>query len=186
LAMITGSTIAVGGIIIQQLIPNFPVNGQMFWGLAMLGSTIVYLLVSLFGGRLEFDMDRMLHRGQYAVEKDSSSSGQQPLKGWKVLGMTKEFTKGDKFIYIATYVWTFLWVVVFIIGTILNLTHEVSNDSWMQFWEVYIWIYLAVSILVIIWFTIGGIANIREMISALKTMKRDHADSGYVNKTDTH
>jgi solute:Na+ symporter, SSS family len=185
-AMITGSTIAVGGIIIQQLIPNFPVNGQMFWGLAMLGSSIVYVLVSLLRGRYEYDMDRMLHRGRYAVESESASSGQQPLKGWKVLGMTKEFTKGDKFIYIATYVWTFLWVVVFIIGTILNLTHEVSNDSWMRFWEVYIWIYLAVSILVIIWFTIGGIVNVREMMSALKTMKRDHGDSGYVTKTDTN
>src|SRR5260370_42455107 len=40
-AMITGSTVAVGGIIIQQLVPVFPINGQMFWGLAMAGERAV-------------------------------------------------------------------------------------------------------------------------------------------------
>ncbi|MBA4312002.1 MAG: sodium:solute symporter [Chlorobiaceae bacterium] len=179
-AMITGSSVAVGGIIIQQIIPDFPVNGQMFWGLAMLGSSVVYILVSMFGKRQSFDMDKMLHRGKYSVEEEIKITESQPQKGWKVLGMTKEFTKGDKLIYIATYTWTFLWVVVFIIGTIYNLTHEVSNISWMKFWEIYIWIYLLTSIIVIIWFTIGGIINVKEMMTALKAMKRDHADSGYV------
>lgn len=177
-AMITGSSVAVGGIIVQQLIPDFPINGQMFWGLAMLGSSIVYILVSLAGNKQSFDMDRMLNRGQYAVEETNLKT--EPLKGWRVLGMTKEFTKGDKLIYIATYVWTFLWVLVFIVGTIYSLTNDVSNSAWMNFWEIYIWIYLIVSIIVIIWFTIGGVINLKEMIVALKTIKRDHADSGYV------
>jgi SSS family solute:Na+ symporter len=177
-ALITGSSVAVGGIIIQQIIPDFPINGQMFWGLAMLGSSIVYILVSLAGKKQSFDMDRMLNRGKYAVEEINQKT--EPLKGWKVLGMTKEFTKGDKLIYIATYAWTFLWVLVFISGTIYSLTNDVSNSSWMKFWEIYIWIYLIVSIVVIIWFTIGGVINLKEMIVVLKTIKRDHADSGYV------
>ena len=50
----------------------------------------------------------------------------------------------------------------------------------MKFWEVYVWIYLAVSIIVIIWFTIGGVINLKEMVTALKTMKRDHLDDGFV------
>jgi SSS family solute:Na+ symporter len=122
----------------------------------------------------------MLHRGEYAIEGEIKITKDQPQKGWKVLGMTEEFTKGDKLIYIATYTWTFLWVVIFVIGTIYNLTHEVSDTSWMKFWEVYVWIYLAVSIIVIIWFTIGGVINLKEMVTALKTMKRDHLDDGFV------
>jgi SSS family solute:Na+ symporter len=179
-AMITGSSIAVGGIVIQQIIPDFPINGQMFWGLAMLGSSVVYIMVSMLWKKQSFDMDRMLHRGENAVEEEIKITNDQPQKGWKVLGMTKEFTKGDKLIYIATYTWTFLWVVIFVIGTIYNLTHEVSDTSWMKFWEVYVWIYLAVSIIVIIWFTIGGVINLKEMVTALKTMKRDHLDDGFV------
>jgi len=179
-AMITGSSIAVGGIVIQQIIPDFPINGQMFWGLAMLGSSVVYIMVSMLWKKQSFDMDRMLHRGENAVEEEIKITNDQPQKGWKVLGMTKEFTKGDKLIYIATYTWTFLWVVVFIIGTIYNLTHNVSNEAWMKFWEVYVWIYLIVSIIVIVWFTIGGVINLKEMVTALKTMKRDHVDDGFV------
>lgn len=179
-AMITGSSIAVGGIVIQQIIPDFPINGQMFWGLAMLGSSVVYIVVSMFRKKQSFDMDRMLHRGEYAVGEEIKITGDEPQKGWKILGMTKEFTRGDKLIYIATYTWTFLWVVVFIIGTIYNLTHNVSNEAWMKFWEVYVWIYLIVSIIVIVWFTIGGVINLKEMVTALKTMKRDHVDDGFV------
>jgi SSS family solute:Na+ symporter len=180
-AMITGSTIAVGGIIVQQIVPNFPINGQMFWGLAMLCSSVIYVLVSLVGKGASFDMDRMLHRGEFAVKEEVKESGDQPIKGWTVLGTTKEFTKGDKAIYVATYAWTFAWVLVFIIGTIINLTQEVSNSGWIKFWEIYVWIYLAVSIGVTVWFTTGGILNLKEMISALRTMRRDHADSGYVS-----
>ena len=39
--MITGSGIAVGGIVIHQLIPDFPINGQMFWGIAMVAASLV-------------------------------------------------------------------------------------------------------------------------------------------------
>jgi SSS family solute:Na+ symporter len=180
-AMIAGSIVAVGGIIVQQIIPGFPINGQTFWGLAMLCSSVVYVLLSLLGNKPAFDMDRLLHRGPYAVKDEVPVADDQPLKGWKVLGTTKEFSRGDKIILVATYAWTFAWVVVFVIGTVYNLTHGGTNESWLRFWQVYVWIYLAVSIIVTIWFTTGGIINLKEMIGALRTMRRDHADSGFVS-----
>ena len=179
-AMITGSVIAVGGIIIHQIHPRFFINGQMFWGLAMAASSIVYILVSLLGKRQAFDMDRMLHRGRYDIKKETQVVEEQPLKGWKVLGMGKEFTRGDKFIYVMTYAWTFTWVVVFIIGTIINLTRGAGNAPWMSFWKVYVWAYLIASMIVVLWFSTGGIINLKDMIKQLKTMKRDHRDSGFV------
>ena len=182
-AMITGSAIAVGGIIVQQLIPDFPINGQLFWGLAMFSSSIVYLAVSLVGKKQSFDMDRMLHRGAYASPDEERRGDGRPLKGWSVLGTTREFTRGDRRIYVATYAWTFGWVVVFIIGTAVNLGGQVSNEAWLAFWKIYIWIYLAASIIVTVWFTTGGLINLREMIVALRTMRRDHADSGFVGAT---
>jgi len=45
-------------------------------------------------------------------------------------------------------------------------------------------IYLVVSIIVIIWFTMGGVINLKEMLNALKTMKRNHADDGFVTNED--
>ncbi len=179
-AMITGSVIAVGGIVIHQIQPRFFINGQMFWGLAMAASSIVYILVSLLGKRQAFDMDRMLHRGLYDIKKETQVVEEQPLRGWKVLGMGKEFTRGDKFIYVMTYAWTFTWVMVFLIGTIFNLTRDVGNGSWMSVWKIYIWAYLIASVIVVVWFSTGGIINLKDMIKQLKTMKRDHRDSGFV------
>ncbi|HMA53964.1 MAG TPA: sodium:solute symporter, partial [Acidobacteriota bacterium] len=180
-AMIVGSVVAVGGIVVKQLVPGFPVNGQMFWGLAMAGSSVVYVVVSLAAGRAKsFDMDKMLHRGKYLIQAEYTVVDAVPVKGWKVLGMGREFTPWDKVIYVATYAWTASWVVVFVAGTILNLTREVSTAAWLGFWKTYTRIYLVLSIFVIVWFSIGGIINLKQMIATLKVMKRDPSDQGFV------
>jgi len=183
-AMITGAVVSVGGIVIKQLDPGFPINGQMFWGAAMALSSLVYVLVSLAtGGRKRpFDMDRLLHRGAFLLKEEYKIVEGRPTKGWKVLGMGKEFTASDRVVYLATYVWTFLWSAVFIAGTIFNLTHNVGNGPWMSFWKAYVWIYLITSVIVLVWFATGGIKNLREMVHSLRTMTRDHADSGFVSR----
>ena len=89
----------------------------MFWGLAMALSSVVYVVVSLLTGRGKaFDMDKMLHRGEYLVKEEYTVVDAVPVKGWKVLGMGREFTRWDKVIYVATYAWTASWVVVFVVG----------------------------------------------------------------------
>jgi len=179
-ALIVGSIVSIGGIILQQLVPHFPINGQYFWGISMGVSSIVYVIVSLLGKQPDFDMDKMLHRGAYAVKEDIVIADEVPVKGLKMLGMGKEFTKGDKIIYLAAYSWTFIWVVAFIVGTLVNLTGEVQDSTWMEFWKMFILINLFVSFLVIIWFTIGGIKDFKEMLVRLKTRIRDHKDDGSV------
>jgi SSS family solute:Na+ symporter len=182
-AMIVGSVVAVGGIVLHQVKPDFFINGQMFWGLAMAASSLVYVSVSLVTGRRKtFDMDKMLHRGKYLIREEYTVVDAAPVKGWKVLGMGREFTRSDKVIYVATYAWTASWVVVFVVGTVLNLTREVGAASWMHFWKTYMMIYLVASIFVIVWFSAGGIINLKEMVRTLRVMKRDHADTGFVTK----
>jgi solute:Na+ symporter, SSS family len=181
-ALIVGSVVSVTGIILQQTYKNFPINGQYFWGIAMGVSSLVYVLVSLLGKKNEFDMDKMLHRGRYEIKEETIIVDEVPVKGFKMLGMGKEFTRGDKIIYLAAYSWTFIWVVVFIIGTIFNLSGDVPDSSWMSFWKTFVTINLAASIIVIIWFAIGGIKDFKEMLHKLKTMVRDHKDDGTVKQ----
>ena len=182
-AMVVGSVVAVGGIVLHQVKPDFFINGQMFWGLAMAASSLVYLAVSLVTGRRKaFDMDRMLHRGKYLVREEYKVVDARPDRGWKALGMGKEFTRTDRVIYIATYAWTFSWVVVFVAGTLLSLTRGSADASWFGFWRIYVMIYLAVSVFVIVWFSTGGLINLRDMVRTLKTMTRDHSDSGFVER----
>ncbi|MGD8781230.1 MAG: sodium:solute symporter [Ignavibacteria bacterium] len=179
-ALISGSVIAVTGIVLQQIYPDFPINGQYFWGMAMGGSTLVYVLVSLLGKRQEFNMDKMLNRGKYAIKEETIIVGEVPLKGLKMLGIGKEFTKGDKIIYIAAYIWTFIWVAIFIIGTVINLTSEIPDSSWMEFWKFFVIVNLITSVVIVIWFTLGGIKDLKDMLNRLKTMARDHNDDGSV------
>jgi solute:Na+ symporter, SSS family len=179
-AMITGSGIAVAGIIIHQIIPDFFINGQWFWGIAMLGASIIYVAVSLLGKRRDFDFDKLLHRGKFAIAGESDVITAVPSRGWKVLGMGKEFTRGDKTIYILNYVWTGAWLLIFVFGTIYNLTHDVSDESWLLFWRIYLVINVTLSAVVIVWFLIGGFRDLRRMGRRLGSASRDTHDDGFV------
>ncbi|MBN1270810.1 MAG: sodium:solute symporter [Candidatus Aminicenantes bacterium] len=182
-AMITGSTISVGGIILHQVIEDFPINGQWFWGLSMVAASLVYVLVSLLGRVRDFDLDKLLHRGKYEVKGEIKIIDAAPSRGWKVLGMGKEFTRGDKAIYILSYAWILIWTLIFIGGTVFNLTHDVSDSGWMKYWKVYVVIYAAVSLVIVVWFTIGGIRDMRSMFKQLGRQKRDDMDDGFVTST---
>jgi len=178
--MITGSSIAVGRIIIHRINHGFPINGLKFWALAMGGSSLVYVLVSLLGKRKSFDLDRMLHRGAHALQSESRIVERISTRGFKILGMGREFAKGDRAIYVATYLWIFLWTAIFIAGTVYNLSHDVDDSAWARFWQVYLYIQIAMSVLVVIWFTIGGFRDIRIMLRRLKVMERDQEDDGRI------
>ncbi|MCJ7682281.1 MAG: sodium:solute symporter, partial [Candidatus Aminicenantes bacterium] len=181
-AMIAGSTISVAGIILHQVFENFPINGQWFWGIAMVASSGLYVLVSLLGGKKPFNLDRLLHRGRYAIEGEMNIVSAKPSRGWKILGMGREFTAGDKFIYVMTYAWIGVWTVIFLAGTVYNLTHDVSDTAWLGYWKIYVLIYALVSALVMIWFTIGGIKDMRKMFRQLAVMGRDDGDDGFVTR----
>ncbi len=181
-ALIVGATISVTGIILQQVYPDFPINGQYFWGIAMAVSLLVYIFVSLLNNKPDFNMEKMLHRGKYAIDEDTIIAKQALSKGFKIFGITKEFTKSDKIIYSLAYGWTFLWVIVFIIGTIINLSSDVSNESWLTFWKYYVLINLSAAVIIVTWFIYGGTKDLKSMFHKLKTMPRDHNDDGTVNK----
>lgn len=184
-AMITGALTATVNIVLKSVIEDYPINGQWGWFMAMIAASLVYIIVSLLSPKPKVDMDKLLHRGQYSDHAKEKSGNEVPAKGWKVLAWTKEFTRGDKIIYAVTIGWTLLWVLVFIAGTIYNfVVRPIETSTWMEFWKVYTYIFLGVSIVVTIWFTIGGIKNLREMISALRHNMRDHSDDGFVKKEE--
>ena len=56
---------------------------------------------------------------------------------------------------------------------------EDNIDVTVEYFE---WPGLGTAIIVTIWFTIGGIKNLMEMIHALRTNIRDHSDSGFVDQ----
>ena len=61
------------------------------------------------------------------------------------------------------------------------LVHGFSPQWWAHYWLILaILIPFAVSIVTLIWFTIGGIHDIRAFFTALNSMRRDPRDDGRV------
>ena len=178
-ALITGSGISISGIVIHQLKADFFINGQWFWLISMFAASAIYVVVSLLEGRLAFNMDKMLKRGAYAIADDQTQT-REASRGWRLLGMGKEFSRGDKAIYIGNYLWTFSWIAIFVVGTYYGLRTDVSDASWMKFWEVYVVVQISAAVVVVIWFTIGGVSDMMAMFKRLKHMERDHNDHGFI------
>ncbi len=181
-AMLTGSSIAVGGIFIRQFNPDFPINGQQFWALAMAASSLLYFGVSLAGRQPEVELDRLLHRGRWAVGSEPELQAGRAGRWWRVFGMGAEFTRRDKVLYLATYGWTFFWGAIFGIGTLWHWLRGTTDPGWMAFWRVYIWIYVVVAVVVLVIFTIGGFRDLGRMFHSLKHQERREDDDGFIRE----
>jgi solute:Na+ symporter, SSS family len=184
-ALILGAVLSVAGLILTNSIQDFPLNSMHISFLSAAACILLYVLVSLFGKKIVFDIDRMLHRGKYAVKDDIAEGDHRPVgRIRKALGMGKEFTRGDKIIYLGALSWIALWVVVFIFGTIYNLTHKVRPESWLTFWHIYVYFSFAMAVVVTVWFTIGGVRDMRDLFRALAVAGRDVSDDGHVRDHD--
>ena len=201
-AMIVGAVIGVGGTLVKQVSSDWladpasyqtmksvllflqNINGQEYWGIGMAASSLSYVTVSLAGPEKRMNMDKLLNRGKYSIDGEVKVVNAEPDLGWKIFGMGKEFTKTDKLIYIVNYAWTGMWTIVFIVGTIYNLSNPVSNSSWMAYWKYYIYINIIVCAVIIVWFTLGGFSDLRQMIKSLKSERRDHGDDGWVDNME--
>jgi SSS family solute:Na+ symporter len=179
-AMLVGAGLSVGGIVAHQLDPDFPINGQEFWMLGMAASLAVYALVSLLGRRRDCDLDRLLHRGRWAVADDRIDDGGVVGRFQRLFLFTPEFTRRDKVLYLVTYLWTFFWFGLFAVGTVYNLTHDVSDASWARFWRWYVGLQFVAAGVVFVWFTLGGVRDLQRMFARLRTSQRDETDDGVV------
>ena len=204
-AMIAGSALSVGGILLQQVWPNisegfyqatgwnwiggnlerFPLNGQYIAFYATLIGFLLYFGVSWLDRKIHclpgFNLEQMLHRGIYDKTHEHVVVQQKPLgRLLRALGLTDEFTLGDKVIFFASMTWTLLWFLIFIAGTTVQLFFRLPDIAWLEFWKFYVMFGFILGIGTTIWFLWGGIADIRDMFRTLSTMKRDAADDGRV------
>jgi len=178
-AMLTGGSIAIVGIVLNEVYDEFFIDGQMFLGISMAFSCLAYVIVSLLGKK-EFNLDKMLHRGKYALKGEHTIIDEQPSKGLRVLGIGKEFKLADKLVYFGSYAWIFSWLVVFLIGTVVYFSYGISDEAWMEFWYIYTLIFIVMSIVIIIWFVFGGVKDVRNMFKILTSKERNELDDGIV------
>jgi len=207
--MIAGSVLAVGGLVVQQVWQSLdaviislvrgwgiarpmqayllahaekcPMNGQVIFFCAMLSSLIVYVTVSLLTCKEDFNMDRMLHRGQYAVEAPSPESARRKWNWGAVIGFDREFTWGDKIISGSLFAWGMFWFLVFAAMSLLYLLHPWPLSVWATYWHYYaIVIPVFVGVVTTVWFTLGGTRDLIRLFRDLPNVKRNTMDDGTV------
>lgn len=201
-AMLTGMTLAMAGILIKQLpigrlqaLQAWPVigwlgdaatylrdtlTGQEMNFIAMAASVLAYVLVSLLGPRRVFNLDRLLHRGAFAIAGETSTSIAEARTFWEKMGLSRDFTGRDRIVTYITLSWPLVWTVIFVAVTWYNLVVDVPAESWLAYWRVWTWFILAAGTIVTIWLTIGGTMDLRKLFRLLRTRVADARDDGRV------
>ena len=145
---------------------------------------MTYILVSLLGPKANVNMDKLLHRGKYAVQGEDSTSFKEAQTFLQKLGISREFTARDKVVAALTLGWPMLWFLIFILGNSFHLYSKVgiSDQTWLAFWHTWTWLIFWASVVLTVWFFVGGFRDILYLFKTLRTSKIDEADDGRVEE----
>ena len=164
---------------------KFPINSYEIYFLAMMFGVGSYVIGSLLTCRKPFNLDRMLHRGEYS---DGESLENKSSWTWrnvygKLIGIDDEYTKGDK--VIAWSVFGYAVVFQFLIAFVGVLIWNCISPWPAEWWSWYFFITVVVVGIVIgsistVWFMIGGVIDIRRLFRDLAKRVDDPQDDGWV------
>jgi SSS family solute:Na+ symporter len=194
---ITGVVLSIAGIICTSFWPwivrvapmNLPgrfwLNGMQAAFAAAVIAAVVYFVVAIATCRREFNLDQMLRRGKYAVASDhdltrAGSARRFSLR--QLLRFDENFTRADKIVVAAIFLWSLAMAAVNVVVTIWSITIDpLSAGWWAHYWLIVgIVLPFVIAVVTLIWFGIGGVRDMIDFFSALRTMKRDVRDDGRV------
>ena len=175
---------AVGAIAAGALWLRTTFTGQELSFVGMLSASVLYVVVSLLGPRMDFNLDSMLHRGAWRVEGDASMD-RPPSTLLEKLGLDCQYRGWDKAVTLVTLAWPLAFTAVFLVGTGYALWRQQSGDpilptAWAAWWFWWMWGILGTSVVVVVWFTAGGIRDVARMIKLLRSRAVDATDDGMV------
>ncbi len=163
---------------------KFPINAIELSFIAMLLSIFVYCVVSRLTCRQPFNLDRMLHRGKYNTDCLVENTSVWTWKNFfsKFIGITNEYTRGDKIIAYSVFCYSFgLGFCLFLIVVIWNIFHRWPSAWWGSYFLIFSMIVPGIVALVTtVWFLIGGIRDLRRMFHDLEHREINNLDNGMV------
>jgi SSS family solute:Na+ symporter len=209
-AMIAGSVLSVGFIVVKslkgylhldqwsaagtlmgslghQIDKLLMLDGQVLGFIAAGFAILLYVVISLLTCREDFNMDWLLHRGKYSIAGEHTFAGHEESRSFlhKFLGIDKDFTRSDKALSYGVFCWTMFWFSVFVVGTVWNWIAPWPVSWWSWYWHIQgVLLPLIIGIVTTIWFTWGGIHDLKKMFRSLRTVNRDALDDGTVIRPD--
>ncbi len=166
--------------VVWQMDPvKFPVNSNELFFISMVAGIILYCGVSFLTLRKPFDLDKMLHRNEDAP------AGEKPGIFARILGIDENYTKGDKIIAWAVFVYSFVYSFAgcFVAVIIWNIFSPWGITGWSRyFFVVNLVVPTVIAVISTIWFSIGGIIDMKRMFRDLAARTADETDDGRVEK----
>lgn len=186
-SLLTGSIFSGGGILARQISGgHFVLNGVQISFYASLLAIAVYVVVSLLTCREEFNMDRMLHRGEYAavtalVGGEPEKSAGRRITFGRLIGIDEQFTLADKWTAGGLFAWSMFWFIVMIAGTVWNLVAPWPASVWSIYWYINgVGVPIFMAVVTAVWFTWGGLRDTRDLFRRLARQKINPLDNGAV------
>ena len=165
---------------------KFPVNSYEISFIAMVAGIIAYVLVSFITCRKPYNLERMLHRGIYRLPGETELVREKWTVSTffrKVIGITSDYTRGDKIIAYAVFGYSFVYSMV--IAFLLVLVWNIISRWDIKYWSWYFFIHNVVvlgivGIISTVWFSIGGVIDIRRLFRDLANRTANPLDNGIV------
>jgi len=134
-------------------------------------------------------MDRLLHRGKYAVEAESEADEKKiqvkkPNWLYRVItfGVDEKFTRADRWITVSVTLWSMFWFAIFVVGCVIRMFVDISKDTWADYWLwTAIYMPLVIGVVTTLWFTWGCTHDMVKFFKALREEKVDEHDDGTVS-----
>ena len=174
---------------------KFPITSQEVYFIGMLSALLGYIVVSLATCKQEYNLDELLHRGKYNLEhfvsetadKSVLESAEKKRFNWRILlGITPEYSKGDRILAWSVLLWTLYNFLFFLVEALWNLpvAWRWKEITWFRIWLYYtLPLDLIIAVITTIWFTCGCTRDLRRLFKALKEDSQKEAspeDNGQI------
>jgi len=165
---------------------KFPINSMEIYFMAMMLGIGGYIIGSIITYKEPYNLDRLFHRGIYS---DGESAPEEKMV-WtvnsvvrKLVGISPEYTKGDKIIAWSVFVWSIVYSFIILFCCVLVWN---AISAWKPaYWGMYFFISTIIAALIVgaistVWFMYGGIKDAFAMINALEKRISNPLDNGRV------
>jgi SSS family solute:Na+ symporter len=179
-ALAIGVVFGLASLIIPQYWPDFFLDNQWLYLLAMLLAALSYVVISLLTCKEPFNLERMLNRGAYSRHDQAAAVPESRNIILRLTGINKDFTRTDRIWALGLLTWNLIWFSTFFIVTAIHFTVGLSDAFWASFWHFYLLLFFIIGVPATIWFSIGGVIDVKALFRTLDATVRDHTDDGRV------
>ena len=163
-----------------------PINSYEFYFITIMITLVLYCVVSWATFKEPFNLDRMLHRGVWNVDGEKKAVVQWSWRTlWlKLIGITPEYTRGDKAIAWGFFTYTFVYRFIFTVMLVIiwNLFSPWKNHWWgTYFFYTALVVPGIVAFFSCFWFGIGGAVDLVRLFRDLKLRVANPLDDGRVD-----